>query len=104
MIYRIVRMTLRHDAVEPFLSLYDEVSGLIRERPGCRGLVLYRDIRWPAIVTTHSTWETEDDLEAYRASDLFRSTWARTRPLFAAPAEAWSHTVLRGDPAVRTTG
>jgi len=102
-IYRIVRMTLRQDAVEPFLSLYDEVSGRIRERPGCRGLVLYRDVRWPCVLTTHSAWESEDALEAYRASDLFRSTWARTRPLFAAPAEAWSNTVLREDPALRTT-
>lgn len=99
MIVRIVRMTLLPDAVDSFLELYDRVSPDIRQRPGCHGLRLYRDVRWPSVLTTLSSWESETDLEAYRNSELFRATWAATRPLFAAPAEAWSQNLLRDDPA-----
>jgi quinol monooxygenase YgiN len=108
MIHRIVRMTLRPDAVDAFLEVYDRTSPAIRARKGCRALHLLQDLRWPGILTTHSVWESEEALEAYRESDLFRSTWAATRPFFAAPAEAWSHVVLRDDPstlpAIRSTG
>lgn len=108
MIYRIVRMTLRPDAVDAFLEVYDRASPHIRSRAGCRALHLLRDVRWPGILTTYSIWESEEALEAYRESELFRWTWAATRPFFAAPAEAWSHVVLRDDPStrpgIRTTG
>ena len=98
MIHRIVRMTLRPDAVDAFLDLYDRVSPAIRSHPGCCSLRLLRDAHAPAILTTLSTWESEEALEVYRRSDLFRKTWAATRPLFDAAAEAWSHVILRDDP------
>lgn len=106
MIVRLVRMTLRPDAVEPFLELYDGVAPRIRGREGCRRLELLADARFPNIVSTLSWWDHEASLEAYRASDLFRTTWAATKVFFAAPAEAYSHIERRGDPepVVRATG
>lgn len=106
MIVRLVRMTLRPDAVSSFLQLYDDVAPRIRAREGCHRLELLADTRFPNIVSTLSWWEDEKALEAYRASDLFRTTWAATKVLFAAPAEAFSHVERRGDPkpALRTTG
>ena len=97
MILRTVRMTFRPDAVEEFLSdVFDPSAPRIRAFPGCRHLELWRDARFPNILTTFSHWDDEAALEAYRASDLFRSTWKRTTPLFAAPAVAHSHGVVGG--------
>lgn len=106
MLVRIVRMTLRPGDVDRFLDLYDRVSPHIRSQPGCRRLELLVDTRYPNIVSTLSWWDDETALDAYRAGTLFGTTWAETRAMFAAPAEAWSHHELRNDPepAIRTTG
>jgi len=42
------------------------------------------------IFFTYSKWEKESDLENYRTSDIFRSVWATTKPMFRSNAKAWS--------------
>lgn len=88
-------MTFRPDAIDTFLDLFDAAAPQIRSFPGCRHLELWQDVNFPNVLTTYSLWESSDDLEAYRLSDFFRSTWSRTRPLFAAPPRAFSQAVLR---------
>ena len=95
MLIRIVRMTFRPDALETFLELFDHSAPHIRGVAGCRHLQLWQDARFPNIVSTYSLWSGPEALEAYRHSDLFRETWAQTKPLFAAPPQAHSHTLLR---------
>ena len=95
MLIRIVRMTFRPDALGTFMEIFDRSAPLILGVDGCRHLELWQDDRYPNIVSTYSLWSGPDALERYRRSELFRETWARTRPLFAAPPEAHSHTVLR---------
>jgi len=90
MFVRIVKMTFRPDAVTEFLSNFEKVKQDIRNAPGCRLLELYHDKANPQVFFTYSYWETEADLEAYRASALFCDTWAITKPLFSHKAEAWS--------------
>ncbi len=90
-------MTFRPDALEAFLAIFDASSPQIRAFPGCRHLELWQDARFPNLLTTYSHWDDADALERYRRSDLFRETWARTKPLFAAPPRAHSHHILRGD-------
>ncbi len=87
---RIVRMYFRPEHTTDFLSLFNEVKQPILARQGCRELRLLCDLRQPEIMSTYSVWDTEGDLEAYRNSDLFISTWNRTKVLFSRPAEAWS--------------
>ena len=48
----------------------------------------------PNVLFTLSIWERESDLEIYRQSELFLSTWARTKALFADKPEAWTLTVV----------
>ncbi|MEM1042687.1 MAG: antibiotic biosynthesis monooxygenase [Bacteroidota bacterium] len=93
MLIRTVRMTFRPDAVEDFLAMFDGVAPQIRAVRGCRYLELWRDARFPNILTTYSHWESADALDAYRQSDLFRSTWATTKQWFAAPTVAHSQHV-----------
>lgn len=94
MLVRTVRMTFRPDRLDDFLVLFRASAPRIRAFPGCRHLTLLQDARFPNILTTYSLWESADALERYRTSDLFQTTWAETKPLFAAPPVAHSQHVL----------
>jgi len=83
-------MTFRPDALPDFLSMFEETSPTIRAFPGCQHLELWEDTRFPNILSTYSIWRDESSLETYRQSQLFKSTWARTKPWFAAPPVAHS--------------
>lgn len=96
MLIRTVRMTFRPDALADFLAMFEEVAPQIRTFAGCRHLELWEDVRYPNILTTYSLWDDERALDAYRHSDLFRTTWARTKPWFAAPTVAHSQHVRVG--------
>ncbi len=96
MLIRTVRMTFRPDALPDFLAMFEAVAPRIRGFEGCRHLELWEDARYPNILTTYSLWDGPDALDAYRHSDLFRSTWAKTRPWFAAPTVAHSQHVKAG--------
>ena len=97
MLIRTVRMTLRPDRVEDFLEeVFRPSAPRIRAFPGCRHLALWRDERYPNVLTTYSLWESAEALAAYRQSELFRTTWARTTPLFAGPPVAHSQWEVEG--------
>lgn len=100
MLLRTVRMTFRPDRVPEFLALFEATAPRIRSVPGCRHLELWEDARYPNILSTFSHWDDEAALNAYRHSALFKDTWAKTKPLFAAPPQAQSqYTRLVIDPA-----
>lgn len=90
MLIRTVRMTFAPAHQERFLTLFAGVREKIQAQDGCEHLALWRDARYPNVFTTYSLWRDEDALNAYRHSDLFKGTWAETKPLFAAPPEARS--------------
>ena len=90
MIIRIVQMTFRADGVLPFQELFEERKEKIRHFSGCLHLELWQDANNPRIFFTYSHWESEEHLNHYRFSALFKDTWARTRALFEAPPQAWS--------------
>ncbi len=100
MLIRIVRMTFAPDAVDKFFARFDETAPQIRAFPGCHHLELWRDADAPTVFSTHSRWESEEALERYRHSNLFRSTWADVKPLFDARAEAHSYTITRPAKAI----
>ena len=88
-------MTFRPEAFEAFMEIFDASAPKIRAFPGCEYLELWQDQQFPNILTTHSHWTSADALERYRQSDLFKQTWAKTKPLFAAPPLAFSNHELR---------
>lgn len=96
LILRFVRLTLDPSKREDFLTLFDGSSASIRAFDGCLELLLLQDTRYPNIFTTLSKWSSEDALNEYRSSPLFIDTWARTKPMFASPAVAFSYAVVRG--------
>ncbi|MEM6286586.1 MAG: antibiotic biosynthesis monooxygenase family protein [Bacteroidota bacterium] len=90
MLLRTVRMTFRPDRLDAFLALFAEAQPKIAVVPGCQHLELWQDARFPNVLTTFSRWDDAEALDAYRRSNLFRETWARTTPLFAAAPAAHS--------------
>ena len=94
MLIRIVRMTFQADTVADFLGIFARSREKIRAFPGCHHLDLLRDLDNPNVRMTYSLWESVDALEAYRQSDLFRTTWAATKVLFAERAVAFSGETL----------
>ncbi len=90
MFVRIVKMSFSEKHIEDFLVNFEENKSKIRNFKGCRLLELYQDKTNPNIFFTYSYWESENDLEFYRQSELFKSVWSKTKLLFNEKPEAWS--------------
>lgn len=90
MIVRLVKMTFRSGEIATFQQLFEGWRHRIIAFPGCRRLELLHDVSEPGIFFTHSEWDSEKDLEAYRNSAVFADVWPVVKGLFAARAEAWS--------------
>lgn len=83
-------MTFREDKVEEFLEIFNRSKYQIRAFEGCMHLELLRDKNAPNIMFTYSHWLSEEHLNAYRDSELFKITWANTKALFADKPVAFS--------------
>jgi heme oxygenase (mycobilin-producing) len=90
MLKRIVKMTFRSENVPTFQQLFEERKALIRHFDGCQHLELWQDAHRPNVFFTYSFWDSETKLNAYRNSELFGDTWAKTKALFEEKPEAWS--------------
>lgn len=88
-------MTFRPETVDQFLAVFETASPHIRACDGCEHLELWQGRGEQShVLFTHSLWRDESALEAYRHSELFAATWAKTKPLFAERAGAWSVDVV----------
>jgi hypothetical protein len=90
MFVRIVKMTFKPENIDLFLAIFEAHKEKIRNSKGCNLLELYRDKTNMNIFFTYSYWQTEQDLENYRNSDLFKLVWPKTKILFNTKAQAWS--------------
>lgn len=90
MLVRIVKMSFQPDKIEEFLINFHENKSKIRNFKGCDRLELYRDKNDHNVFFTYSFWQTEENLECYRDSDLFKNIWAKAKVLFNQKPEAWS--------------
>ncbi len=87
---RIVKMEFQPSKVALFLENFDTVKEQISLSKGCQLLEMYRDKTNSNIFFTYSYWETERDLNNYRNSELFKTVWSKTKPLFNNKPQAWS--------------
>jgi autoinducer 2-degrading protein len=90
MLIRIVKMSFHPENVPEFLEIFENSKEKIRNRDGCRLLELYGDQQNPNVYFTYSHWESEEDLNTYRKSELFGGVWPTTKKLFDKKPEAWS--------------
>lgn len=90
MLVRIVKLSFHQDKIPAFLENFELVKNQIRNFPGNRLLELYQDKTNASIIFTYSYWDSEEDLENYRKSELFTEVWGFTKQLFNDKPEAWS--------------
>lgn len=90
MLIRIVKMDFEPDKVDTFLALFSATRDKIASFEGCKSVDLLNCVDDKSVFFTYSFWESEKHLEAYRNSELFKQTWAKTKVLFRNKAEAWS--------------
>lgn len=99
MIKRIVMMELLPENEALFISTFDKVKQQIRKQAGCEGLELLRSPADDHInIWTISLWQSEEDLNNYRTTDLFMKTWTAVKPLFSAKTRAWTLTSIEALP------
>ena len=90
MINRIVRMSFHPEKIEDFLQVFNNSKEHIAAFSGCNSLSLMRDASYENVFYTYSLWDSIDALENYRLSDLFKTTWAKTKILFNEKPMAFS--------------
>ncbi len=96
MITRFVKLTFKEETVSVFQEIFATTKDRIAAFPGCNGVALHRDVQNPEVFFTISEWNSISDLNAYRKSELFEETWAKTKVLFADKPEAWSLEIVPG--------
>ena len=67
-------------------SIADYLAQLLKDRKQLAAL--------PNVFFTLSFWENEEALNAYRDSELFKTTWAKTKILFSDKPQAWTTEVV----------
>jgi heme-degrading monooxygenase HmoA len=90
MFVRIVKLSFHKEKIPLFLENFELMKEKIRNSQGNRLLELYQDKNNPEVFFTYSYWESEQDLENYRNSELFYDVWNFTKKLFNNKPEAWS--------------
>lgn len=86
-------MTFEPTKVDEFIEVFNSAKSKIAAFDGCEGLILLRDSQKTNVLCTYSYWQSEEHLNKYRYSPLFKETWAKTKVLFIEKAQAWSFVV-----------
>lgn len=94
MIKRLVKLTFQEDKIEDFKNIFESSKDKIKAMEGCKHVEVLQDIIQPNVFFTLSIWDTEGALNRYRDSELFKTTWAKTKILFSDKPMAWSTEML----------
>ena len=90
MITRIVKLTVNPAQKDEFISVFENNKEHIRGFEGCLHVELLQDKKYNNVFFTYSKWEGEENIEAYRKSELFGKVWKKAKATFCATPEAWS--------------
>jgi len=95
MIYRYVRLRFDESSEDEFREIFKVSQPKIMSFPGCHSVELWKG--GPGEFATFSLWDSEDDLNHYRESDLFKATWAKVKLMFNDRPFAQSYEEVRGE-------
>lgn len=90
LIQRIVKMTFKAEHCKDFEEYFETIKDRVGKQPGCRGVKLLKDISRNGVYFTYSVWDSQEDLDRYRHTELFGQVWPKVKAWFGARAEAWS--------------
>ena len=83
-------MSFESEMIPYFLENFNKNKEVIRNFNGCQHLELWRDTTDENVFFTYSIWDSENDLNAYRGSELFQGIWKITKSMFSEKPAAWS--------------
>jgi len=81
-ILRIVRLSFFENKTQNFIDIFQSTKDQICSFDGCLQLDLMNDFHQSNVYYTISKWNSNESLETYRNSALFKETWAKTKLLF----------------------
>ena len=84
-------MTFKESVIDSFLKTFHDSKEKIRAFEGCLHLELLQDKYHTNVYSTYSHWESEEALNKYRDSELFKDVWSNTKILFDAKPTANSY-------------
>ena len=90
MIIRIVKLSFHTEFISDFKTIFEENKQKIISQKGCNRLEMLKDIKDVNVIFTYICWDSEDYLNNYRNSELFKDVWSKTKILFNKKPEAWS--------------
>ncbi len=90
MIIRIVKLSLHAEYISNFKTIFEENKQKIISQKGCTHFEMLKDIKYVNFIFTYSCWDSEEDLNNYRNSELFKDVWSKTKILFNNKPEVWS--------------
>mgnify|MGYP001596073546 FL=1 len=90
MIIRIVKLSFHAEHISAFKTIFEESKQKILAQKGCHRVEMLQDVNEKNIFFTYSWWDSEDDLNKYRQSELFEGVWNKTKILFNDKPKAWS--------------
>lgn len=95
MINRIVKLTFKENHIPEFKKLFEDNWREIKNQKGCFDVKLLQDKNNPTIFFTYSLWDSNESIENYKNSELFKYIWPKTKALFGDKPEAWSTEVVQ---------
>jgi quinol monooxygenase YgiN len=90
MITRIVMLNFQPNKVAEFLEIFTQNKLVLAKSDGCIRLEIFESTSDIDTYFTISNWQSEEHLERYRQSELFKKIWAKVKPLFNNKAQAWT--------------
>ncbi|MFT5750132.1 MAG: quinol monooxygenase YgiN [Ancylomarina sp.] len=90
MIVRFVKLELQSQHIADFKRLTTGEKEEIIAFEGCSFLEILQDVNNKNLFFSHSHWESEEALNAYRYSSFFRGNWDQVKQWFAEKPVAWS--------------
>lgn len=94
MIKRIVKLTIKEEEMENYITTFHKNKKTIVAFEGCNHVESWQAVSPKNVFFTYSFWDSEEALNNYRNSDFFKGVWTNLKPRFSAKAEAWSVNVL----------
>ncbi len=83
-------MTVNPSKIEEFIQFIEPTMQKIQQFKGCEHLEFLKDKNEKNIFFSYSMWESEDSLENYRKSKLFKEFWATVKQWFVKDTQAWT--------------
>jgi quinol monooxygenase YgiN len=90
MIRRIVRLEFHPEKIGEFMTFFNANRKTIAAFPGVISLDFYKDASLDNVYYTFSIWESEEALELYRDSEIFKSLWGFAKQRFSGKPLAYS--------------